>query len=391
MKTHEVVQRAQEYLREQSLDGWLLYDYRGRNPVFWEVVAPIPNVTRPCWLWIPAEGEAGLLVSYVDQGRFSHLGLDTTLWASRQDMLAGLADVLKGVDRIAMEYSEHGSLPAVSTVDAGTVELVRSLGVGLVSSADVLQYAAQRWSRVELRSHLVAATKLSAIVQQAFDYIGETLGSGPTEHAVAEFIRRRFLEEGLEVTDGPVVAANQHASDPHFDPTPETSAVIQRGDWVLIDLWSRLAGQDSMFADITWTAYVGEEVPDGHQRVFDAVVGARDAALSALEDSFEEGRVLQGWQLDRVARDHIAQAGYGDFFRHRLGHSLGRQVHGGAVNLDDWETHDTRRLMPGLAITIEPGIYLPEFGVRSEIDVYISDNVPQVTTEVQRSVVLIEP
>ena len=389
MAIDPVVQRAQEYMESRDIEGWLLYDYRGVNPIFWETVGRVPNVTRPCWLWIPSRGEPRLLVSYVDLGRFAHLGVATTLFVSRQDMTQRLAEMLRGAGRIVMEYSPQAELPRVSRVDSGTLELVRGLGVEVVSSGDTLQYATQRWSQAQLRSHLVAASKLGVIVQEAFGHIGETLASGPTEYAVAEFIRRRFVEEGMEVTDGPVVAVNEHASDPHYEPTPEASKVVGPGDWVLIDLWSRLEGEDAMFADITWTAYVGDSVPAPHQQVFDAVIGARDAAVAEMEEAFEAGRVLQGWELDRVARDHITRAGYGVHFNHRLGHSLGREVHGNAVNLDDWETHDTRQLIPGVAVTVEPGVYLPEFGVRSEIDVYISDNGPQITTEVQRSVVLI--
>ena len=278
-------------------------------------------------------------------------------------------------------------LPRASRVDAGTLELVRSLGVEVVSSADLVQHATQRWSEDQLQSHILAAGKLGAIVREAFAYIGESLASGVTEHEVAEFIRGRFVDEGLEVTDGPVVAVNEHSSDPHFDPTPESSATIEQDDWVLIDLWAKLADEDAMFADLTWTAYVGDRPSEEHQRVFDAVLGARDAALAEIESAFASGRELLGWEVDRVARDYIQGAGYGDYFSHRLGHSLGREVHGNAVNLDGWETHDTRKLIPGIALTIEPGIYLPEFGVRSEIDVFISKNGPQVTTEVQRSVV----
>jgi len=197
------------------------------------------------------------------------------------------------------------------------------------------------------------------------------------------------VEQGMESPDGPVVAANAHSSDPHFDPTPSGSLVIGEGDWVLIDLWARLHGEDTMYADITWTGYVGETVPPLQQRVFDAVIGARDIALAEIEDAAVAGRELQGWQVDRVARDFIIRAGYGEKFSHRLGHSLGREVHSNAVNLDDWETHDTRSLVPGLAVTIEPGIYLPDFGVRSEIDVYMGKDGPRITTEMQRRVVLI--
>ena len=384
-----VVRRAQEYLSSQRISGWLLYDYRKMNPVFWDTVGHIPNVTRPCWLWIPADGAVTLLVSYVDRGRFAHLSVATTVFVSRQDMTQRLAELLSGTSRVAMEYSPQGALPRVSRVDAGTLELVRGLGVEVVSSGDLLQHATQLWSEVQLQSHLDAAGKLTAIVKDAYAHIGDALASGPSEHDVAEFIRRRFVEEGLEVTDGPVVAVNEHASDPHFEPTPENAAAIGSGDWILIDLWSRLTGEDTMFADITWTAYVGESVPASHQSVFDAVVGARDAAVAELEEAFAAGRVLQGWEVDKVARDYIARAGYGDYFNHRLGHSLGGEVHSNAVNLDGWETHDTRQIVPGVAVTIEPGVYLPEFGVRSEIDVYISESGPQVTTEVQRSVVLI--
>ena len=384
-----VIRRAQEYMRDRDVEGWLLYDYRGLNGIFWDVVGPIANVTRPCWLWIPLRGEPMLLVSYVDRGRFARLGIPTTLFDSRGDMTEGLGEIIRGAARIAMEYSPQGALPRVSKVDAGTLEMVRGLGVDVVSSADLLQYATQRWSDEQLRSHLVAAERLGHIVREAFRYIGDTLSSGPTEYEVAEFVRRRFGEEGLETSDGPVVAANEHSSDPHFEPTPRSSVAIKAGDWVLIDLWARLRGDDTMFADITWTAYVGDSVPPSHQRVFDAVIGARDAAVAELEQAYRQGRVLEGWQMDAVARDYIARAAYGDYFNHRLGHSLGREVHGNAVNLDGWETHDARQIIPGIAVTIEPGIYLPEFGVRSEIYVFISESGPQVTTPVQRSVVLI--
>ena len=389
MDIDAVAASAQEHLRATTVDGWLLYDYRGMNPIFWDTVGAIDNVTRPCWLWIPAEGDLELLVSYVDQGRFGHLGIPTKLFVSRADMLARLGEMLGGANRVAMEYSPDAALPRVSKVDGGTLEIVRGLGVEVVSSADTVQFATQRWSDLQLESHLVAAGKLTRIVGEAFAYVGDRLSAGPTEYDVAEFIRGRFREEGLEVTDGPVVAANEHASDPHFEPTAHNSVPIRSGDWVLIDLWSKVDGEDSMFADITWTAYVGDIVPSGHQAVFDAVIGGRDAAVDAIERAFALGRVLQGWEVDAVARKVISDAGYGDYFNHRLGHSLGREVHGNAVNLDGWETRDTRPLIPCIAVTIEPGVYLPAFGVRSEIDVFITPTGPRITTEPQREIVRI--
>ena len=305
-------------------------------------------------------------------------------------MISELRVLLTPAKRVAMEYSPEGQIPTVSRVDAGTLELVRSLGVEVVPSGDLLQNATQRWSKAQYRSHLLAAQKLTMIVQEAFKYIGQTLSSAPvTEYEVASFIKHRFIESGLEITDGPIVATNEHSSDPHYTPDAGTSRTINFGDWVLIDLWSKVTGEDSIFADITWTAYVGDAVPLRHQHVFDAVTGARDLAVSELEASFTSGRRVAGWEIDKVARDYIKRSGYSHYFNHRLGHSLGRRVHGNAVNLDGWETHDTREVIPGIGITIEPGIYLPEFGVRSEIDVYISEDGPRVTTEVQRSIVLI--
>ena len=389
MSIQEVIEQAQEYMGEHDVNGWLLYDYRGLNPIFADTVGSVGHVTRPVWLWIPVSGIPRLLLSFVDQSRFDHLDLDTTLFINRRDMIDKLRNDFGISGRVAMEYTPEGALPRVSNVDGGTLELVKSLGVEIVPSADLLQYATQRWNAEQFESHVYAAEKLSVIVQEAFRYIGDSIDSGVTEYDVKEFIRNRFLEEGMIVTDGPAVAVNEHASDPHFDPTPENSVEIERGDWVLIDLWTRLPGEDDMFGDITWTAYVGDEVPAKHREVFDIVLGSRDAALAEMENAFGEGRVLEGWQLDKVARDYIEDAGYGDYFNHRLGHIYGREVHSKAVNLDSWETHDTRQLIPGVAVTIEPGIYIPEFGVRSEIDVFISEDGPQVTTQMQRDVVLI--
>ncbi len=395
MTMEPVARQAREYMAQEGVDGWLVYDYRGMNPIFGDTVGNtnLSHVTRPVWLWIPTSGAPRMLVSFVDQSRFTHLGLDTTLFVNRRDMIAKLRAMLGathgGASRVAMEYTPEGALPRVSKVDGGTLEMVRSLGVEVVPSADILQYATQRWDAEQLESHRFAADALTRIVKEAFERIGEKVDAGITEYDVAEFIRQRFLDAGMIVTDGPAVAVNEHASDPHFEPTPEASVRIHRGDWVLIDLWTRLPDDHAMFGDITWTAYVGDEVPARHQEVFDIVVGARDAAFAEMEAAFSAGRTLQGWELDKVARDYIEAAGYGEFFNHRLGHSLGREVHSNAVNLDSWETHDTRQLIPGIAVTIEPGIYVPEFGVRSEIDVFMAEDGPEVTTERQREVVTV--
>lgn len=424
-----VIRDAQQFLRQEGIPGWLVYDYRHSNPIFRQVISASGHVTRPCFLFLPASGAPRLLTHHVDAGKFSDAGVDLLVYRHRESMLSHLRQALSGLDRVAMEYSPHNELPRVSRVDAGTVELVRSLGVEVVSSADLMQYATQRWTPAQLAGHRRAAAKLGQIVNQAFRLIGERLvgvrprptsgldqpASGgplpvgpqplpPTEYEIAEFIRRRFREEGLEAADGPIVSVNAHCSDPHYEPAAEGSSVIQPGDWVLIDLWAReavppsaglaggeLAGgeEESVYADITWTAFVGDQVPPRHREVFDVVIGARDAALRFLEDSFRRGETVQGWQADGVARRFIQERGYGEYFTHRLGHSIGYEVHGEAVNLDSFETHDTRRIIPGIGFSIEPGIYLPDFGVRSEIDAFMSEDGPLASSPVQRDVVLI--
>ena len=385
------ISEAKQFMSENQLDGWLLYDYRGMNSIFWDTVGQVSNVTRPCWLWIPVDNEPRLVVSFVDQNRFEHLGIKTTFWVSRDDMISELKNLLINSKSIAMEYSPLGTLPRVSRVDAGTIELVTSLGPQVVSSANLLQYATQRWTTEQLKTHLESADILTQTVKSAFDYIGSNIHSGPTEYEIAEYIRQTFSKKGLGSPDGPVVAANAHAADPHFEPTPENSMVITPGDWVLIDLWGKLTGNaDNMCGDITWTAYVGTDVPRKNQEVFDAVIGARDSAVDLMKNAHSKGMYLEGRELDKVARKYIRERGYGDYFSHRLGHSLGREVHSNAVNLDGWETDDTRTFMPGLAVTVEPGIYLPgEFGVRSEINVFYFEDGPKVTTEIQKTPYLI--
>ena len=391
MLSSRVVADAQEYLAGQGLDGWLVHDYRHSNPVFSHLLGSLGMITRPCFLFIPAEGDAHILVHQVDAGRLEGSGLASSVYRDRASMVELLAGLAPKSAQLAMEYSPLGAIPRASRVDAGTVELVRSLGVEVVSSADLLQYATQRWSQAHLQSHIRAADKLGRIVLDAFNYAGHRLREGLTEYDIAQFILARFQGEGLHTADGPIVAINDHASDPHYAPTPEGSYIIRDGDWLLIDLWAKEQAEDSVYADITWVAFVGQEVPRRHHEVFKVVVGARDAALDFLAQCFQANKQPQGWEADAVARKHISQAGYGDYFTHRLGHSLGYEVHGEAVNLDGFETHDTRTILPGIGFTIEPGVYLPEFGVRSEIDVFMYESGPTPTTAVQREVVLITP
>ena len=389
MANENMLRDAREFLQAESLPGWLIYDYLGCNPVLNQVATPSGHVTRPVFLFVPADGPARLLTHHVDAGKFAGAGVETVVYSSRSSLETALQETLTSVDRVAMEYSPRNSLPRVSRVDAGTIELVRSMGPEVVSSADLMQYATQRWSPEQLAGHRRAADSLGRIVNEAFALIGQRLSQHPTEFEIAEFIRRRFSDEGLTTTDGPIVSTNAHCSDPHYEPAQFGSSVISAGDWVLIDLWAREDTPGSVYADITWTAYVGATPPPRHADVFSIVLGARDAALAFLQDRHSLGDSVQGWQVDDVARRYISDRGYGDYFTHRLGHSIYHTVHGEGVNLDNFETHDTRRIIPGLGFSIEPGIYLPEFGVRSEIDAYMSDDGPFASSPVQREIVLI--
>ena len=384
----KVYDSAQEFMAQDGIPAWLVYDYRESNPIFRQVIQPSGHVTRPCYFYLPAQGQPRLLVHHVDAGKFTESGVECVVYSNRDTMVSALADVVSGAGRLAMEYSPLNELPRVSRVDAGTVELVRSLGAKVVSSADLMQAATHRWTPEQYADHHATAFKLGRIVNEAFAHAGERLGQGVTEYDIAEFIRHRFAEEGIASPDGPIVAVNANASDPHYEPSAEVHSPIRLGDWLLIDLWAKGTTPGSVFADITWCAYAGDKVPARQQEIFDIVTGARDAAVEFLMASHRRGDSVQGWQADRVARDFIGDRRYGQWFTHRLGHSIGFEVHSEAVNLDGFETRDTRRIIPGVCFSVEPGIYLPEFGVRSEIDVFMSEDGPYPSSPVQREVVL---
>ncbi|MCL4369597.1 MAG: Xaa-Pro peptidase family protein [Chloroflexi bacterium] len=377
----EWLEAAHGYLAENGLDGWLLADFRGHNPLLAQVLGRCPPTTRRTFLFVPPLGPPRLLAHQVDAGNFVDVPFDVQPYTSRADLLEVLSALLDGAARVAMEYSPQGLLPMVSYVDAGTVEMVRELGVEVVSSADLLQFALARWDEGDLQAHLRAARKLGRIAQEAFAYIGH---HQPTEFEAAQFILRRFRQEGLSTDSGPVVAANRNSSNPHHEPQPSDVRSIGPGDWVLLDLWAK--EEDGPYADITWVGFFGARPPAPQQECFDLVVRARDLAVELLQQAWAAGVRLEGWQVDEAARDYLSASHLGRYFTHRLGHSLGRMTHGFGANLDSYETLDTRPLIQGLAFSVEPGLYLPEFGVRSEVDVYIGEDGPTVTTGIQTEI-----
>jgi Xaa-Pro aminopeptidase len=305
-------------------------------------------------------------------------------------MLDALTDVLKGARTVAMEYAPGGTLPYVSRVDGGTLDLIRGMGKTVVPSADVYQYAYARLTDAELATHRKAAKILDESKDAAFAHaFSEVLaGRKVTERDVQQFLARKFRDANLVTDHDPIVAANANAGDPHYAPPEQGSAVLKRDDWILIDLWGKLNEPGTVYADITWTGFTGRDPPKKHREVFDAVRDARDQGVRWLEQAAKSGKPTTGALTDHAVRDHLATAGLAGWFTHRTGHSVGYEVHSEGANLDGFETYDTRELIPGLLFTIEPGVYLPEFGVRNEIDVFIGKNLrPEVTTRKQDEIV----
>jgi Xaa-Pro dipeptidase len=394
--------QLQSYMRQERIDAWLLYDFRGSNFVLSRLLPGKRWTTRRVYLIVRADGPARVLVHGIDAAQFQNLSLageplHPKVYLSWPQIGTDLKQLLAGCSQIAMEYAPGCTLPVVSIADAGTVEMVRSLGFEVVSSANLVQHAIARWSPEALKLHHDASARVAAIKDEAFDMIRSALAATKTihEHEVQAFIHDRFREEGLETADEVIVAVNAHAGDPHYSPSKDKPTPIRRGDWVLIDLWARRPGEDNIFSDITWVGFAGKEAPATHRDVFNAVKAARDASLARAVDGWKKKEPVQGWQLDDAAREQLVTASggaYRDFIRHRTGHSLsqGPAVHGLGMNCDNLETHDTREMLPGLGFTIEPGLYLPEFGVRLEINVYVDEaRGPIVTSCIQDDIVLL--
>ncbi|MBC8107647.1 MAG: aminopeptidase P family protein [Anaerolineae bacterium] len=382
---------AQAFLRRQQIDGWLVYDFRGNNPLLNQLLPGKRWTTRRAILFIPANGSPVLLNHSIDAGQFATVEVRRESYLSWPELYAWMVRATAGARRIAMDYAPGGTLPAVSIVDAGTVEMVRALGVDVVSSADLVQACLAVWSEDAQRGHAKASKLVTSTKDEAFQYIRQTLknGGSVSEFEVQQNIVAWFNDYGLEFPEPPIVAANAHSGDPHFEVSEKSSATIKQGDWVLIDLWARLPGEENIFSDITWVGCAGE--PSAKQReVFEVVKTARDACVQSAQRAWNDKQAQQGWQLDDAARDVIINAGYGDFIKHRTGHSLSRgpKVHGLGVNIDNLETHDTRQVLPGIGYTVEPGVYLPEFGARLEINVFVDPvKGPTITSCVQDEIV----
>jgi Xaa-Pro dipeptidase len=384
----------QAALREEHLDGWLFFDHHQRDPLAYRILKLNPNqvVTRRWYYFIPAHGDPRGLVHTVESGVLAGLPGDVRKYSSWSTQVDGLHGLLAGSRKIAMQYSPNCSIPYVSLVDGGTIELVRATGVEIATSADLVQLFEARWTAAQLEMHLEAGRRVDRIRAEAFQKIAADLASGQTitEWDVSRFIRAGFKTSGMVTDHGPIVAVNANMSNPHYEPEPEGSREIHKGDAVLIDLWAKLDRPSAVYYDITWTGYCGPTPPAALQNIFEIVRDARDRAVHRVQTAAARGELIHGFDVDDAARNYIKERGFGEYFVHRTGHSIGEEPHGTGANMDNLETHDERRIIARTCFSVEPGVYLPEFGIRAEVNVYVDATEARVTGEVQRELVIIE-
>ena len=387
------LEAIQEELKKQKLDGWLFFDHHQRDALAYRVLGftPASHVTRRWYYWIPAAGEPRGLVHRIESGRLDALPGEKIRYSSWDEQTGGLRKLLGGARRAAMQYSPMCAIPYVAMVDAGTVELVRSLGAEVVSSADLIQQFEARWSAEALESHMEAGRRVDRVRAQAFEMIRQITrgGGGVQEFAVKEFVREAFAKAELYAEDGPIVGVNANAANPHYEPMAEVTSEIRSGDLVLLDMWAKLERPGSVYYDITWTGFCGDRPSQDMLKVFGVVSGARDAAIRRVQDAVAAGQELRGFEVDDAARGYIASRGYGEYFVHRTGHSIGEDVHGNGANMDNLETHDERRVVPWTCFSIEPGVYLKNFGIRSEVNMFVGDKEALVTGEIQGELVIL--
>jgi Xaa-Pro aminopeptidase len=387
----------QSALREANLDGWLFYDHHQRDPLAYRILGldPTMHVTRRWFYLIPAIGEPRKLVHRIEAGRLDTLPGEKAAYSSWQELEAMLAAMLDGTTRLAMQYSPRNAIMYVSMVDAGTVEMLREFGKEIVSSADLVSQFEAVLTDAQIATHYAAQEKIDLILAEGWKEMGTRFRNwGADEFMMVEWLSEAMRREGLVWEHGPNVSCGPNSADSHYEPTPENSRPIRRGDFVLIDIWGKLAeppsGVQSVYYDITWTGVVDREPTDREQLIFSTVRDARDAAIATIQSAYAAGTPIAGWQADDAARSVIRAAGFADHFTHRTGHNIGPEIHGSGAHLDNLETHDIRLLLPNTCFSVEPGLYFPgEFGVRNEIDMITRPGLASVTGPLQSSLVRI--
>lgn len=392
------VSKIQEAIREKGFDGWLLYNFHNRDYLAMKILGLDASKfsTRRWYYFIPAQGEPVRLVSKVERTILDSLPGEKMMYLSWKEMHAQIKTMLGKAKRIAMNYSPMNNIPYTSLVDAGTVELLRKLGFEPVSAADLIQQFEAIIDEKGYHSHCEAGKRVLKIKDEAYRRIGDAIRNEQalTEYEVQQFIMKRFEEDGLTCEGhGPIVGINEHPADPHFEPKPgEGNYIFKPGDTVLIDLWAKLDQPGSIYYDVTWCGYVGTNPPEKYLEIFNTVRDARKAAVNFVRKKFANGEACFGWEVDDACRNVVIERGYGDYFIHRTGHSIGINVHGNGVNIDNLETKDERQLVPGICFSVEPGIYLQDdMAARSEINVFIKlDGEVVVYGDEQEDLILIQ-
>jgi Xaa-Pro dipeptidase len=382
----------QSALRERNIDAWLFYDHHRRDPIAYRVLGLPDNlmVTRRWYYLVPAEGEPTKLVHKIEAGHLDSLPGTKKRYSAWQELFEGLKTMLANHRDIAMQYSPNNIVFTVSLVDAGTIDMIRGMGKNVVSAADLIALFEATLSDEQIKTHFAARDLIDPITKAAFQEIGRRVrNGGTTEHEMQQWIMEAFARDGLITDDPPIVAANANSGNPHYEPSADHPVRLREGDFVLLDIWAKQNKPGAAYYDITWTGVIGKAPSDRQREVFEVVRNGRNAGVEKVKNAIAAGQPICGWEVDRVTRDQIKQAGFGEYFIHRTGHSIGTEVHSNGANMDDLEIPDERRILPNTLFSIEPGVYLPEFGVRSEVNVLVRPKGAEVTGKIQDEIVII--
>ena len=386
------IENIQAALRDCSIDAWLFYDHHHRDAIAYRILG-LPEslmVSRRWFYLIPASGEPVKLLHRIEPFHLDSLPGEKRTYAAWQEFVAKLREMLSGVREIAMQFSPNNMIFTVSVVDAGTVDLIRSFGKSVVSSADLIGRFEAAWTEEQIRSHFAARDSIDSIVAAVFPEVGRRVRSGgTTEFDIQQWLVEAFRREDLVADGPPIVAVNQNSSNPHYVPSAESSQRIGEGDFLLLDIWGKKNNPGAVYYDISWTGFVGKFLPDRIGEIFDIVRRSRDAGIEKVKTAIAGGQKLRGWEVDKAARDVLEAAGYAQYLNNRVGHSIGTEVHGNGANMDNFESHDERQVLPYTCFSIEPGIYLPEFGLRSEVDMLVYPHSAEVTGRIQEKMILI--
>lgn len=384
------IKAIQAELRTSKVDGWLFYDHHHRDPIAGHILGLDGDgmATRRWFYFVPSKGEPRKLVHRIEQEVLATLAGRQAVYSSWEELHKGLRKLLAGSRTVAMQYSPENNIPYIGLVDAGTVELVRKLKKRVVSSANLVQKFEATWSKEQLDSHLAAGQIVDRVTRGAFERAAACVRDGKplTEYELQQWMLERFHANGLMTAEPPIAAVQPNNGNPHYEPKVDTSRPIRAGDLLLLDVWAKTTQPGSVYYDITWVGYLGDRVPDAYAKIFRIVRDARDRAVELVQESVARGKTIHGWEVDRAARETIRKAGYARYFVHRTGHSIGQEVHGNGANMDSLETRDDRKIVPRTCFSVEPGIYLPAFGIRSEVNVYVGEREANVTGTVQQEI-----